>query len=778
MIPDGSGYRVTDAGGPSSPSWRHLPGHANSAGSPFADGGPAVLDVRDLRTHFFTKRGVGKAVDGVSFVLGRGETLGLVGESGSGKSMTCLSIMRLNPEPASRVVGGRVMFGDVDLLQVPERDMGQYRGGRIAMVLQDPMTALNPVLTIGEQIFESLRLLPMRPSGGALKARAIELMRLMRIPSPEIRLTSYPHQFSGGMRQRVAGAIALARDPEVIIADEATTALDVTIQASYLELLRDIQRRSGISIIFVTHDFGIVAEMCDRVAVMYAGRIVESTATKSLFSAPAHPYSKALLNSVPDVSAQVTRLYSIDGQPPSIFNPPMGCRFHPRCPLRDRLGAPKRCASEEPELREIRPGHVVACHFAEEQLQVTGTAINGRNSETLRVANHRATVMSELEPATVPGTLWRGAAVSGRGPRRWSSDQPIVQVTNLRKHFPVGGSLPFSRTKAWVHAVDGVSFTIQPGQTLGLVGESGCGKSTTSKLMLRLEKPTAGDISFEGKSVPEMRGRELRRYRSLVQAVFQDPGSSLAPRMRVRDIVAEPVLINMSLTKSERSLLVDRILAEVGLDPAAGSNFPHEFSGGQQQRIAVGRALALNPKLIVLDEPVSALDVSIRAQIMNLLKDLQAQHGMSYLLIAHNLATVRYLSHHVAVMYLGQIVEMGRSEDLFDGPMHPYTQALVSASMSVTPGEEREAIILAGEVPSSIEPPTGCRFHPRCPLRTHLGKPQQCETEQPQLREIRPGHVVACHFAEQSSVQEWSGETSSLEIIERGVASNSNQEIR
>ena len=344
-----------------------------------ASSAPALLEVRDLKTYFFTKRGVGRAVDGVSFSVAPGETLGIVGESGGGKSMTCLSLIGLNPKPASRIVGGQVAFRGTDLVQLSEREMRLYRGRHIAMIPQDPMTALNPVFTVGEQIYEQLRQLAHAPRGRNLKEQAVEYLHLMRIPEPEARLSSYPHQFSGGMRQRVVGAIALSREPEIIIADEPTTALDVTIQAAYLELLKDIQHRSNLAIIFVTHDLGIVTHMCDRAAVMYAGKIVESTDTSALFSSPAHPYTKALLQSVPDVSVGVKRLYSIEGQPPSIFNPPSGCRFHPRCPLRQRLGKPVRCEAEEPELREILPGHVVACHFAEENLAVGGhtTAMAG-----------------------------------------------------------------------------------------------------------------------------------------------------------------------------------------------------------------------------------------------------------------------------------------------------------------------------------------------------------------------------------------------------------------
>ncbi len=646
-----------------------------------------LLEIRNLGVHYITARGtrVNRAVDEVSFSLDAGETLGIVGESGSGKTTLALSLLRLLPT-AARFASGEIHFEGRDLLTLSDKEMRKVRGKRIAMILQDPMASLNPLFTVGNQVAE-----PLRAHEGATRkgawARACELLRSVKIPAPEARVKEYPHQMSGGMRQRIVGAIGISCEPRLLIADEPTTSLDLTIQAQYLNLLRDLQKAHGLALIFITHNLGIVAKMCDRVAVMYAGRMVEAGPVKQIFDAPAHPYTRALLESIPRMSDSRRRLTAIDGQPPDLAALPTGCAFHPRCPV-----AVDRCHEEAPP----------RCH---------------RRARPLRPL------------------LARRARQRGRP----GVTTPVVEARRLSKLFPVKGGF-LGRSAGVVRAVDDVSFTIEQGQTLGLVGESGCGKTTTSKLVLGLEEPTGGSIRFEGQDLQELDAAGRRHYRKSVQAVFQDPFASLNPRMRVGAIIAEPLVTNESLPDSDVRKRIAQLLELTGLPERAADLFPHEFSGGQRQRIAIARALALSPRLIVLDEPVSALDVSIRAQILNLLRDLQAQLGLSYLFIAHDLAAVAHMSHTIAVMYLGRLVELGEAGELSRAPKHPYTKALFSAALPSHPDERREEIILPGEVPSPLRPPSGCRFHPRCPEAM-----ARCSTEEPQLRPLE-GRVLACHL--------------------------------
>lgn len=668
----------------------------------------ALLEVRDLRTYIYTRRGVVKAVDGASFSVRRGETLGIVGESGSGKSMTCLSILRLVPEPGGRIVGGQITFDGEDLLAKSADEMRRLRGSRIAMILQDPMASLNPALTVGEQIAETLRL-HRGLRGRALADRVVDLLRQVRISDPERRVLAYPHQMSGGIRQRVAGAIAISCEPSLLIADEPTTSLDVTIQAQYLRLLKDIQRETNLAMVFVTHDLGIVAKLCDRVAVMYAGRIVETGTTREIFNRPRHPYTIGLLSCLPTLRRGREPLRAIEGQPPDLARVPAGCSFAPRCAI-----AEPRCSGTRPPLEPVGGDHLVAC---------------------LRVADTAAGLFRGPAATAAP-------AAAASGPERPAGGDVVLEARGLTKHFPVNRGTILSRLVGTVKAVDGVDFVLRRGETLGLVGESGCGKTTTARMVLCLERPTSGAILFRGRDVTRLGADEMRGYRRAVQAVFQDPYSSLNPRLTIRTTVSEPLVTTQpGLSRGEVEERVRASLGQVGLQPRIVDDFPHELSGGQRQRVALARALTTGPDCILLDEAVSALDVSIRAQVMNLLRDIQDRLGVSYLFIAHDLAVVKYVSTRIGVMYLGKLVETAPSEELYAHPLHPYTQVLLSNALPSHPDETRDEVILKGEVPSAFNPPSGCRFHPRCPRALPV-----CAEAEPPLREQAPGHLAACHL--------------------------------
>ena len=673
--------------------------------------GEVLLEVRDLRTYIYTRRGVVQAVNGASFSVQRGETLGIVGESGSGKSMTCLSIMRLLPEPGGRIVGGTILFNGEDLLHKSAEEMRQIRGAQIAMILQDPMASLNPAFTVGTQIAEPLRL-HRGLRGREVRTRVVELLQQVGISAPEQRVTAFPHQMSGGMRQRVAGAIAISCQPSLLLADEPTTSLDVTIQAQYLRLLKDLQRQTNVALIFVTHDLGIVAKMCDRVAVMYAGQIVESGTTRDIFTQPRHPYTIALLNCLPTLTRGREPLATIEGQPPDLAHLPPGCSFAPRCPL-----AQAQCHTTSPPLEEFLTGHSVACWRTEQ----TADSVGVLQWSSRQAENHVGTQEHGLRP--------RNGVV-------------ILEAQGLTKHFPVTRGLLFSRTIGTVKAVDGIDFCLRQGETLGIVGESGCGKTTTARLVLSLERATGGSLQFRGQEIAMLTGQAWRDYRRAVQAVFQDPYSSLNPRLTIAKTVSEPLLETAGdLSKAAIATRVAEVLSAVGLRPAMAALYPHELSGGQRQRVALARALTTNPDCILLDEPVSALDVSIRAQVMNLLRQLQDRLGVSYILIAHDLAVVKYVSQHIGVMYLGKLVETAASAELYAHPLHPYTQVLLSNALPAHPEDVHAEVILPGEVPSPFNPPGGCRFHSRCPQAMPV-----CAEVEPSLRESSPGHSVACHL--------------------------------
>ncbi|MEA2938327.1 MAG: peptide/nickel transport system ATP-binding protein ddpF, partial [Alphaproteobacteria bacterium] len=613
-------------------------------------------------------------------------------------------------DPPGRIVGGSVTLEGTDLLGLDDAAMRKIRGDRISMIFQEPMTSLNPVMSIGQQIMEPL-FIHLKMTDAQATERALELLQLVGITDGARRLGQYPHQLSGGMRQRVMIAIGLACNPKLIIADEPTTALDVTIQAQILELMKDLSQRLNIALIIITHNLGVVARYANRVNVMYAAHIVEQGTADDVFLRPLHPYTIGLMRSVPRLDLpRGVRLETIDGLPPDLRSPPPGCRFAPRCPF--RLDACSRAVA----LREIAFGHGSACLRADEI--AAGVLV----SDTRRGA--------VADFATTEGAA-----------------EPLVEVEHLRKYFtaPAAGAGILSSKMVTVKAVDDVSFTIAPGETLGLVGESGCGKTTLGRTVLRLESPTAGTIRFAGVDISHHSMKEMREVRRRIQVIFQDPYSSLNPRMTVGQIIGEPLSVYGLLKnrQSERDRVAE-LLHQVGLFPYMAERYPHQLSGGQRQRVGIARALALEPTFIVCDEPVSALDVSIQGQIINLLEDLQTRLNLSYLFIAHDLAVVRHISDRVAVMYLGRIAEVADRDELYARPMHPYTRALLDAAPIPDPLVERSRAprALKGEIPSPLTPPSGCVFHTRCPIAV-----EECRREVPQVRQIGPRHLVACHRA-------------------------------
>ncbi|MGI5127577.1 dipeptide ABC transporter ATP-binding protein [Pseudonocardia sp. CA-107938] len=672
-----------------------------------------VLEVRDLRVHFDTPAGTVKAVDGVSWHVDAGETLAIVGESGSGKSVSAMTILGLVPSPPATFPSGEVLLRGRSLLDLPEAQQRKLRGNDIAMIFQDPLTALNPVFRVGDQIAEMVRV-HQKVSKAAANKKAVDLLAEVGIPNPNTRARQYPHEFSGGMRQRAMIAMALANDPTVLLADEPTTALDVTVQAQIMQLLVELQERRNTAIVLITHDLGLVASHADRIAVMYAGRIVETGRTDEIFAAPRHAYTYGLLSSLARMDhARPAKLEPIPGQPPSLSRVPRGCAFHPRCAF-----ATDACRDDVPELLPMAPG-----------------------SDHRHACVHPDAVAAALAAPKEVAPSAERSATTGKA--------PVVEVTDLVKHFPIRAGLLVSRTVGAVQAVNGLSLGIEPGTTLSLVGESGCGKSTAARAILRLHEPTSGRVQIGGLDVTALGGRELRKAREDMQIVFQDPYASLNPRLTIRQILTEKYrLLGGELTKDT----IPDLLDTVGLSAEYADRYPHEFSGGQRQRVGIARAIALNPKFVVLDEPVSALDVSIQAQILNLLENLQDEFGLTYLFIAHDLSVVRHISDRVAVMYLGQIVEIADRDDLFEHPQHPYTQALISAVPIPDPEVERvrERIVLTGDVPSPANPPSGCRFRTRCWKHLELSESdkQRCITEPPPLRSTgAERHDVACHFA-------------------------------
>lgn len=679
----------------------------------------ALLEVTDLRVLLHTGRQPVRAVDGLSLAIHPGETFALLGESGSGKSITALSIMRLLPD-AGEIVHGSVRLNGDELLTLPESAMRKVRGNRIGMIFQEPMLSLNPVMTTGAQIGEVL-LQHSGLRGAALQTRILELMRQVGIPDPARRMAEYPFQFSGGMKQRVMIAMALAGKPELLIADEPTTALDVTIQAQVLDLMRGLQQQENMAVLLITHDLGVVAEMAHRVAVMYAGQIIEIADQERFFQSPAHPYSHKLFAALPTRKKRDQGLIVIPGNVPALSKVFTGCRFADRC---DR--AWEKCHQIIPPWVETAPQHHVRCHLYSDD--------STERSPQSRLQSLSGTARSTLDDLPLSSHTSDS-----------TQSKPLLRVDDLKIHFPVHKGL-FKRVAGHVKAVDGVSLQIDGGRTLALVGESGCGKTTVGKGIMQLIPVTSGSVRLQDKELRDLDRKQLLQKRSAFQIIFQDPYSSLNPRMRIVEIIEEGIRAlgrnSDKIAASEKNQHdVDTLLMQVGLPAEAKWRYPHEFSGGQRQRIAIARALAVDPQLLICDEPTSALDVSVQAQILNLLKTLQQEHKLAYLLITHNIAVVDYLADEVAVMYLGRIVESGRTEEVLDDPKHPYTQALLSAVPTYEPGSQREIIRLQGEPPSPANVPPGCHFHPRCPHVMPI-----CREVYPAVSRFSASHTTYCHL--------------------------------
>ena len=731
----------------------------------------SLLEIENLHMQIRLRTRMVRAVDGVSLTLEQGESLGIVGESGCGKTMTALSVMRLLPT-GGHIAAGTVRLEGRELTAMTDGEMRALRGNEIGMIFQDPMTSLNPTMNIGRQIAESV-VLHRGVSDEAALSRAEEVLTLVGMPNPRERLRDYPHQLSGGLRQRVMIAMALACEPKLLIADEPTTALDVTIQAQILELIDELKSHLGMGVLLITHDMGVIAGHADRTMVMYAGKIVESAATERLFDDVHHPYTEALLASIPQIDQDKSqRLYAIPGLPPDLSRQLKACRFNPRCRYATDI-----CRSEEPPLAGDDPEHPYACfHPVDRSVEdIAGAGdliLRNAVSEPVMVAPIASVEMvSELSGADVNGGPATGSALTdlpatvvGSGPEEWAATAPpselstgpsedaptILELRNVRKEYLVTAGALLQRKVGAIQAVRGIDLVLREGETIGVVGESGCGKSTLGRLIVGLEPPTTGSVLFDGTDLTKLKGADRRHRQRDLSLMFQDPYSSLDPRMRVGSIIREPLVVQGIGTTAEQRERVAELLREVGLPPHAVELYPHEFSGGQRQRIGLARALALNPRLIVTDEPVSALDVSIRSQILNLMKRLQARHSLSYVFISHDLSVVRYLADRIAVMYLGKLVEIGTGEDIYARAAHPYTSGLIGSIPVPNPAVQktRAKVPITGELPSPINPPSGCPFRTRCPNAR-----ARCAEEEPVLTSFGGQHYAACYYPVREPVE-------------------------
>lgn len=676
-----------------------------------------LLSVQELRTYFRTPEGVARAVDGVTFALRQNEIFALVGESGCGKSVTALSLIQLVPQPTGFIASGAIYYKGQDITRLPAVEKRKIQGNDIAMIFQEPMTSLNPVFTVGAQISEAIRL-HQNLRGTAARNAAIEMLERVGIPEPAARYAEYPHQMSGGMKQRVMIAMALSCQPSLLIADEPTTALDVTIQAQILELIQRLQQEFQMAVLLITHDLAVVANMADRVAVMYAGKIVEMGTWQQLYSTPKHPYTVKLLEATPARHKRGAELQTITGRVPKATAYGDGCRFADRCPK-----VMEECASIAPILADLQgeAQHSVACHLY-----------------TPAPPSHVPADKIEDTVQTLPTEDANVSAVQAD-----ETQEVALQLKDICVHYPILKGI-FKRTAGYVYAVDNVNLAIPRGKTLALVGESGSGKTSLGKAILRLGVPVTGDIHYDGVDIAAATRVQLHPYRKRMQIIFQDPYASLNPRMPVGDIIQEGMQAhNIGASPTERRQRVADLMQRVGLSPDMVTRYPHEFSGGQRQRICIARCLAVAPEFIVCDEATSALDVSVQAQILNLLKGLQSEMRLTYLLITHNLSVVEYLADEVAVMYLGRVVERGTTEEIFDSPKHPYTRALLSAVPKMDAESGVEKIRLEGDVPSPINRPTGCHFHPRCPeVMPH------CKDNYPVVTHFTQTHSCHCYLYE------------------------------
>ena len=665
-----------------------------------------LLQIKDLHTDIEIRNGVVRALSGVDLHVNPGETLGIVGESGSGKTMTALSLMGLLPQ-GGKVSSGSIILDGQDLTKMPLHLKRKMRGTKVGMIFQDPLTSLNPTMKIGLQVCEPLRVHEKLSKRAAL-ARAVEILKRVGMPRPEVVINNYPHQLSGGMRQRVMIAMALVCKPRILIADEPTTALDVTTQMQILDLIDELRDEYKMGVILITHDLGVVAGHTDRVAVMYAGRIVETAPTKTLFTEPKHRYTSSLMAALPERAlAAGTKLFSIPGAPPSLTNLPKGCRFAARC-----LWATDECRAGYPELNGDE-NHTFSCFHPVQE--------------------------GDESPAVLQAMMDSGKAEDAVDSTGQISHEVLLDVKEASRVYESAGSGFFKRDKGVVSAVDRVSITVNKGETYGLVGESGCGKSTVGRLIAGLEPPSGGAIELDGRDLAKLKGRDAVRIHRDVQMMFQDSYAAMDPRMRIDQILAEPMSIQKTGNARQIAERIMEILEQVGLTEEILDRYPHEFSGGQLQRIGFARSLTLAPDLIVADEPVSALDVSVQAQVLNLMKDLQQELGLSYLFISHDLAVVQYMADRIGVMYLGRIVEEGPAHEVVKNPKHPYTKALIDSIPVPDPEfqHDESAIKLTGEPPSAVNPPEGCRFRPRCPFAG-----EECKV-QPMLTDET--HRVACH---------------------------------